>query len=459
MPAVTLEPLPAELPGESAVSDAASRISSHATTVRSRYDDAATSWAKLADGRFDTPQAEEVQSAFQRRVLPEVQDYESAAESVKSALVGFQDAVDLLRASIADVRSQASTENAVPPEERDDAYWTRVHDLQVRINGLGEQYDQAVSDCVNALQAVNGSSGPPSWPGMISKGFDGLGGAHVGLRENLGNATLMKPYWNDGRLMSYFGGEGFSGAAAASAGWLARRAGVPDSYIQRFSEAAGGGRRVSNNETSAMLRQAAKGSTALGFALRAIPGLKNSKLSFDGDRVNTRLQLTESSGPPRDTGKSSTPMRNAVNRLEDISNSRAMKGLGVASIAFGAYGNYNQGYNDSLKRNPGATEAEHRKAAAADSAFKTSGEAVGVGIGAKLGAGAGAAVGQVLIPIPGVGAAVGGVVGGFAGGVVGGHVGGAVGDGLNAIRNTEGGALDKAKASGKALLDGLNPFS
>ncbi|GAB3190602.1 hypothetical protein [Nesterenkonia suensis] len=459
VPAVSLEALPAELPAESAVSDAASRIGSHATTVRSRYDDAATSWGKLADGRFDTPQAEEVHSAFQRLVLPDVENYETAAESVKNALVSFQDAVDLLRSSIVDVRSQAAAENAVPPEDRDDAYWIRVNDLQVRINGLGEQYDQAVADCVNALQGSHGSSGPPAWPGMMSKGFDGLSGANRGLTNTLGDAALMKPYWKDGRLMSFFGGDGLSGASAASAAWLARRAGVPDSYIQRFSEAAGGGRRVSNNETSAMLRDAAKGSSVLGFALRRVPGLKNMKLNFNGDKVNMRLQLSESSGPPRDTGKSSTAMRNAVNRLEDISNSKAMRGLGVAGLGFGAYGNYNQGYNDSLKRNPGASEAEHRQAAAVDAGVKTSAEAVGAAAGAKFGAVGGAAVGQVLIPIPGVGAAIGGVVGGVAGSAVGGWLGGAFGEGMNDSRHNGGHIGEQIIEGGKNVLDSLNPFS
>ncbi|GHD06139.1 hypothetical protein [Zhihengliuella salsuginis] len=459
VPAVRLEVLPAELPLPGEVSGSADAITEHARTARGRYDDAAASWAQLSDGRFITPQAEEVHSAFERLVLPVVQDYESAAGLTTNALVAFQDAIDRLRPSIQDAREQAYVMNAVPPPERDDAFWAQAQNLQARLNGLGEQYAQAVEDCVNALNRAAAQQRSTSWQAGPASMLSMSSTISERAAKHLPEASLFKPYEKDGRLMSAFKGTGLTGAAAHSATWMARKAGVPDDYIDRVHEAASGGKRVSNNETSAMLRSAAKDPTALGFVLRKFPALQKSKTSVKGDQVSMRLQLTDPAGPPRRTGKSSTAMRNAVNKLEDLSQSKAAKFLGPAGLALGAYGNYNQGYNDSLRRNPNATEAEHRKEARLDSAMKTGANLAGSLAGASVGRAAGAALGQVLIPVPGVGMAIGAVAGSLLGGYFGSKLGDTFGDAANESRYEGARIEDQFLAGGKAVLDSVNPFS
>lgn len=459
VPAVRLEVLPAELPLPGEVSGSADAITEHARTARGRYDDAAASWAQLSDGRFITPQAEEVHSAFERLVLPAVQDYESSAGLTTNALVAFQDAIDRLRPSVQDARGQADVMNAVPPLERDDAFWAQAQGLQVRLNGLGEQYDQAVQDCVSALNRAATPERSAGWQAGPANTLSMSGTISERAATHLPDATIFKPYAKDGRLMSAYNGAGLSGAAARSATWMARKAGVPDDYIDRVHEAASGGKRVSNNETSTMLRSAAKDPTALGFVLRKFPALQKSKTSVKGDQVSMRLQLTDPAGPPRQTGKSSTAMRNAVNKLEDLSQSKAAKFLGPAGVAFSAYGNYNQGYNDSLKRNPHATEVEHREEALTDSVTKTVAETAGSFAGARVGTAVGAVVGQALIPVPGVGMAVGAVLGGLAGGFIGGKLGSEVGEGINTARHDGGGLREMFTGGADALGEALNPFS
>lgn len=113
---------------------------------------------------------------------------------------------------------------------------------------------------------------------------------------------------------------------------------------------------------------------------------------------------------------------------------KAGKVLGVVDTALTFHNTYTESYNEALRENPGASEAELRKEAGISTAYEAGGETVGKVVGGVVGRTAGAAVGQALIPIPGVGAAVGGFVGGIIGESVGGTVGKAVGGFLNDVR-------------------------
>lgn len=235
----------------------------------------------------------------------------------------------------------------------------------------------------------------------------------------------------------------------------------PQDYLDKFSDAASGdGTRVSNTDTQRMLKSVDGTNTPLGKLVGAVPSLKNSKLSYDGDRLGLHAPLTDGNGMPTpDPGKSPTTAAKAASTLEKVGNSPWSKTLGGFSTVLSGVGNYREEYNESRTERPQATEAEHRAEARVDAGVKTAAETAGATAGAMVGRVAGAAVGQTLIPVPGVGAAVGGFVGGVAGSAVGEYLGGTLADEIDAGLENAHETLNDVTEGVEETLDTLNPFT
>lgn len=469
LPAVTFEALPDDLPGEGTVSAEAQGLTDHAAGVRAAYDDAASSWSGLSDGRLDVPDGEVVRTALQDTVLPHVEDHEEVTGAVRGALDTFDADIAELAPVIRQAITDGETLNSTPLADRDEDFHRLAQLQQEHVLALGARYDEIVQACVDAINGAGGHRKPSAAVGMLGVGVS-AGKIGQEFARNFGPAHVTQPYRKDGRLTVGFDSEKFTAETRHTYRGpklpqsLYRKAGVPQDYLEKFSAAASGdGTRVSNSDTQRMLKSVDGTNTPLGKLVGAVPSLKNSKLNFDGGRLEVHAELGSGDGkPPSGAGKTPTAAAKAVSAIEKVGNSPWSKALGPASWMVSGAGNYSASYNERRAEVPEATESELHKHATRDTAFKTGAEALGSSVGTAIGTSAGVAVGQTLIPIPGVGAAVGGFVGGLAGGAIGGYIGNAVGDGINA-------GIDAAVDQGADLIDStvegtkeafssLNPF-
>lgn len=466
LPAVTFEALPDDLPGEGTVSAEAQGLADHAAGVRAAYDDAASSWSGLSDGRLDVPDGEVVQTALQDTVLPHVEDHEEVTGAVRGALDTFDTDIAELAPIIRQAIADGETLNSTPPADRDEDFHRRAQLQQEHVLALGARYDEIVQTCVDAINSAGGHRTPSAAVGMLGAGVSGANYARD-LVGAFSSQQLAKPYRKDGRLIAGFDSEKFNATTPHTyrppkvPRTLSRLAGVPEDYLDKFSAAASGdGTRISNADTQRMLKSVEGRKTPLGMLVGAVPSLKNSKLSYDGEKLNVRAEFSGGDGtPPSGSSRSATALKKTTDTLDKVANSPWTKALGPASTALSGAANYTEAYNAARAERPAATEADLREEAASEAAVKTTAEAAGSTTGALIGRVGGAAVGQALIPIPGVGAAVGGFVGGVVGGAVGEHVGGAVGDGLNEALDAGGDVIDQAAEGAKETLDSLNPFT
>lgn len=466
LPAVTFEALPDDLPGEGTVSAEAQGLTDHAAGVRAAYDDAASSWSGLSDGRLDVPDGEVVRTALQDTVLPHVEDHEEVTGAVRGALDTFDADIAELAPVIRQAITDGETLNSTPPADRDEDFHRLAQLQQEHIHALGARYDEIVQTCVDAINSAGGHRKPSAAVGMLGAGLTGAKHAH-GLVRNFTGAQVTQPYRKDGRLIVGFDSEKFNAASQHTyrspkfPRALSRMAGVPEDYLDKISAAASGnGTRVSNADTQRMLKSVEGRKTPLGMLVGAVPSLKNSKLSYDGKKLNVRAELSGGDGtPPSGSSRSATALKKTTDTLDKVANSPWTKALGPASTALSGAANYTEAYNAARAERPDATEAALREEAAGDAAVKTTAETAGSTAGTLIGRVGGAAVGQTLIPIPGVGAAVGGFVGGVVGGAVGEYVGGAVGDGFNEALDAGGDVIDQVAEGAKETLDSLNPFT
>lgn len=466
LPAVTFEALPDDLPGEGTVSAEAQGLTDHAAGVRAAYDDAASSWSGLSDGRLDVPDGETVRTALQDTVLPHVEDHEEVTGAVRGALDTFDADIAELAPVIRQAITDGETLNSTPPADRDEDFHRRAQLQQEHVLALGARYDEIVQTCVDAINGAGGHHKPSAAVGMLGAGLTGAKHAR-GLVRNFTGAQVTQPYRKDGRLTVGFNSEKFNAASQHTyrspkfPRALSRMAGVPEDYLDKISAAASGnGTRVSNADTQRMLKSVDGTNTPLGKLVGAVPSLKNSKLNFDGGRLEVRAELASGDGKPSSgAGKTPTAAAKAVSAIEKVGNSPWSKALGPASWVVSGVGNYTEAYNERHAQRPDAAESEIRGEATRVAAVKTASEAAMSSVGSAVGMSVGGVVGQTLIPIPDVGAAVGGTVGAVVGGAIGGYVGDALGDGINKVWDTGGDAMDKVTEGAKETLDSLNPFT
>ncbi|GAA3280935.1 hypothetical protein [Nesterenkonia halobia] len=466
LPGVTFEALPDDLPGEGAVSAEAQGLTDHAAGVRAAYDDAASSWSGLSDGRLDVPDGEVVRTALQDTVLPHVEDLEEVTGAVRGALDTFDADIAELAPVIRQAITDGETLNSTPLADRDENFHRLAQLQQEHVLALGARYDEIVQACVDAINGAGGHRKPSAAVGMLGAG---VSAGEIGreFAKNFTGAQVTRPYHKNGQLAVGFDSDKFSDESIHKhrgpklPEFVYRKAGVPQDYLDKFSDAASGdGTRVSNTDTQRMLKSVDGTNTPLGKLVGAVPSLKNSKLSYDGDRLGLHAPLTDGNGMPTpDPGKSPTTAAKAASTLEKVGNSPWSKTLGGFGTVLSGVGNYREEYNESRTERPQATEAEHRAEARVDAGVKTAAETAGATAGAMVGRVAGAAVGQTLIPVPGVGAAVGGFVGGVAGSAVGEYLGGTLADEIDAGLENAHETLNDVTEGVEETLDTLNPFT
>ncbi|VXB93076.1 hypothetical protein [Citricoccus sp. K5] len=462
--AVDTSQLPTRLPSSGTIDPAARNVRSLGTTVSGHYADAAQIWTQLSDGRLITPHSERVYTAFVDVMKPYADAYETLTDEAATALEDFSEDIEGLRNRYTNAKADAATHNTMPEADRPDDYADAGAGIQTRVDAVAEDYDTAVQTCANALKGLNPTSGV-TVNANLSDAMLAIGASQNTAAS--GGAGALSLRTRDGKLYFQFDAQHYQTLTGKPGNWQTSRLssatlgqlGVPQSYLNRLNDAATGGNRLSNNTSGAMLR-GLDPKTPLGALVARYPFLKNTKLNVDGGRGTFRVQLTSGTGrPPSGTPTSVTALTSRLRTVERIAGNPALgRTLLVGGAALTFTGEYGSSYNESLMRNPDASEAEHHRTAAVDAGVVAGAETAGALVGARVGQVAGAAVGQALIPIPGVGAAIGGVAGNFIGGFVGGKVGNSVGQAINEFRHTDGNVLEKGAAAGKAFLSSLNPF-
>lgn len=459
--AVTTTGLPTTFPDATGIDAAARRIRAVGTNTDSIRDDVQTGWSGLG-AVFKSPHQDRVYAAVTTVMGPFVEATVSVTDGAATALETFADEMTALKARHDNVVARAQTHNQIPWSEQETDYWNDNSEVQLEVNAVAGIYDSAVAKCSSALRNLIPSVAPTA---------QALGGATEPIGNGLdlleaAGITASQFTFKNGKLFFSFGPDNDFGGQLERTQFRINpgsleRLGVPDSYIERLQASQGPTPlRMSNNATQGMLREVAP-SSALGILVNRYPWLKNTKLNGTGANMNLSVQLTRGQGlPPGTSGAAngSVGILRPLKKVENLFNGPTGKLLGVAGVGLTFAGSYTEGYNGSLQRNPGMTDAEHQWEATKDAGVQTAATEIGAVVGTGVGRVAGAALGQALIPIPGVGAAVGGFVGGLVGGWVGGNVGGAVGGFINDMRHGDKSFGDAALDAGKNLLSSFNPF-
>ena len=493
--------LPRVLPAGDSIKDAAGDYATYAEFMDTTYVETNNHWGGLSEVMtIPEEQSTSVMLALRDHVEPlgaalnqGLTDLKTAIDAFGSSMSDFKGTYDALKTRVREFnalpaapytsaqKAEATSEGLILPATRTaEARAELVSDLQT----ARDNYQGYVDTCVSAIDDASPTitkDGPKKLAdniALIKKSY-GLattwvdrGASFVGA----GEGRLRFIWKSDAKTLSNFIHEGVPGWKNVHdpKHWMSKY--LPDSFknripdIKTFQNGEYGqamdawyAKRIQNMSFTAHQYQVGLIMAMPAPIKGALGKLKNTKagrfLSLNSItqhngkwRVEINVGNKQTKVPER-IRKHTKTFDNAKKHLDKIGESKIVKGagrgLGVLDVGATYFESYGENYNEELRSDPTASEAELRERAMKSAAVEGTMENVGKVAGGVVGRAAGAAVGQALIPIPGVGAAVGGFVGGIAGEWVGGKLGKGVGEFVNDWR--QGGASKALGDAGEAL--------
>ncbi len=493
--------LPEVLPTEDSITGAAADYATYSEFMNTTYEDTNTTWGGLsAVMTIPEDQSQSVMLALRNHVEPlgaalvqGLDDLKAAFDAYGANLTTFKTTYDNLKTRVesfnalpavpytSDQKAEATSEGEILPATRT---FSARQALISELNTAKGTYQGHIDTCVSAIDAASPAvtkDGPKNMAeniGLIKKSY-ALATTWVDRGASFrgaGQGRLRFIWKSDAKTLTNFVHEGVAGWKNVHdpKHWMNKY--LPDSFknripdIKTFQDGRYGkamdawyAKRIEN--LSFTVDQYRVG-LIMGMPAPvkgALSKMKDSKAgrflninSIKNNNGKWRVEVNVGNSQtkiPEGLRKHTKTFDNAKKHLDKIGESKIVKGagklFGVLDAGATYYDSYGSNYNEELRKDPNATEAQLRQRAGVSTAIEGTAENAGKVVGGVVGRAAGAAVGQALIPIPGVGAAVGGFVGGVVGDYVGGKVGKGVGEFINDWR--QGGANKALGDAGGAV--------